>query len=159
MNQEQKINPEYIRIAGEKIKNIVSYIFIQIAISIVFFSLFSTVENSEGYIFLGGIWSILNIILGFLSLKNLYDSGDNLIKSTILVERDRKVPTKKKDDINESGDYIILKKYYENGNLKVIESYNKENIKDGIWEYYKENGDLDLKVLYNNGMMINQGFD
>jgi len=49
---------------------------------------------------------------------------------------------------------IVNKVFYPNGGLKVLESYNKDNKKHGVWEHYLENGSLDFKELYQNGNWV-----
>ena len=47
-----------------------------------------------------------------------------------------------------------VKEYYDNGNLKSVEYFNKEGEQEGESKYYKENGKLDYSTFYNNGKFV-----
>lgn len=58
---------------------------------------------------------------------------------------------------NDSDSDILIKKdYHQNGNLKSIIRF-KDNKKHGLAEYYYEDGNLDWKVKFLNGEIIDQG--
>src|SRR6188768_4156261 len=45
--------------------------------------------------------------------------------------------------------------YYENGNLKTEELYDKNKIPHGVWTEYYENGQLKIKQEFSNKVRLN----
>lgn len=78
-------------------------------------------------------------------------AGRDLIRSTDGTkanEFDMIPPVTETDDNGNT----LTKYYYPNGTLKKIESFNRENKKNGWWEYYSpSNGKLQYKEFYENG--------
>ncbi|MBL4898742.1 MAG: hypothetical protein JKX76_03725 [Colwellia sp.] len=48
----------------------------------------------------------------------------------------------------------VLVDVYDTAELKIIVEKYFEPLKDGIWEYFKESGELDKKVSYSNGIRV-----
>jgi antitoxin component YwqK of YwqJK toxin-antitoxin module len=44
----------------------------------------------------------------------------------------------------------VWKEFYSSGKIKVIQNYEKGE-KHGVFEFYKETGELDFKVTYQHG--------
>ncbi len=85
----------------------------------------------------------LNVDVNFSSfpciVKNYYRNGQQRMEFYYIDEW-----------LTVEGEY---KEWYENGKLKSTGFY-KDNEKDGIWKYYKKNGDLEKTEIYDNGKLI-----
>jgi hypothetical protein len=157
MKDEQKINPENIRIAGKKLKSIPAILVIQIFVLLVLVfvvasisSGFSKISN-QGLERLFGIIVFVNIFFAIIVLVKIYGSGENLILSVIDKEESS---TFKDEEIPKFENLKIEEKYYSNGKIKSLESFNDKGEKHGVWIYYLKNGEVDGKELYENGFWI-----
>ena len=45
--------------------------------------------------------------------------------------------------------------YYPNGQMSIVGNY-KNSLKDGVFEFYSENGDLKETITFENGKRIQQ---
>ena len=141
---------QQIKSAGESLKMIGYLMLANILISGLFQYLiresvrnFET-ENIETYFL---YQSSLFILLLFIKSLLFISSGNDLINAFNQPVSNGIIS---ENSVLEE-ELIINKVFYSNGNLKVIESYNKANKKHGVWEHYLEDGTLDFKELYENG--------
>jgi hypothetical protein len=155
METNRNINPEHIKIAGEKIQRCGVYLILQIFISGVF-AVIIFYANSDGALtksqdntIFWVIYLVIILFLGFKSLSSLVDSGGHLIKSVSVNRENASTPNSKKNQ-------KIEEEYYPNGNRKSLGPTNLEGKKHGIWECYNEDGSLGYKELYENGNWVNK---
>jgi hypothetical protein len=142
MNEEQKINPFHLRIAGEKIQSSVMYVYFNFIVSIIGMVIaFNSEPKSIGIVVT--LFSLIGIVLIIASLVNLNSAGFNLISSVSSSQK-----------IVETSEGEIRIENYPNGTTKVKKSFNKDGKKHGLWEYYSEDGSLEYEEVYENDEFV-----
>ena len=90
-------------------------------------------------------------ISALISTLLLIFAGRNLVQSTELPKGMKIEMVPPITEVDGNGN-TVTKYFFPNGALKKIESYNKENQKNGWWEYYSHtDGKLKYKEFYENG--------
>jgi hypothetical protein len=160
-NQTLPINRGYIELSGRNLKWIGYLIFVNIIITVLIFYLISEKESEISLFNIGQTskeiktlirtWEILSLILIIVKGILFIESGKNLIKSITLIVKSN--PNVERTDLIEGG-VTLETEYFSNGNIKIEKTFNKDGLKHGIWEYYKEDGNLDFKEVFDNGKFI-----
>ncbi len=106
---------------------------------------YSTEQKILAFIMLlSGLSSIASVVLLILA-------GKNFIHSSELPKGMKFEVVPPITEVDGNGN-TVTKYFFPNGALKKIESFNKENQKNGWWEYYSPtDGKLKYKELYENG--------
>ena len=165
MESNQNFNPEHIKTAGEKIQRCVTYIVLQVILSIIFgfIGFILSQSNQSSFFGIGLIFSIVILGLGITSLYNLSESGNFLIKSVSkgriseFRENIEVVPKEEESVSNPvNPDEKLFEEFDENGKLK-IKGMIKNEKREGVWEFYYSNslkGDFVIKKKYEGGKEI-----
>jgi len=104
----------------------------------------TNVKIIEFILVVNGLSLIASVVLLILA-------GTNFVQSTELPKGVKFEMVPPITEIDNNGN-TITKYFFPNGALKKVESYNKDNQKNGWWEYYSHtDGKLKYKELYENG--------
>jgi hypothetical protein len=161
MENEEKIqiNEKSIISSGKKLEMIGKLIFVNIGVSFLFLFINSN-SKLETQLFLMVLLGIISFIILITIAVKFIQSGEELQKSVINpIEINPIEKLRDKMEYYPNGNLRSKIEYHYNGNLKSIERFNEKGEREGIWEYYFESGELDLKVEYKNDNLIRQGFD
>jgi antitoxin component YwqK of YwqJK toxin-antitoxin module len=80
-----------------------------------------------------------------------YDYTGNLITTTKYVDG------VKKEDARELAKLDVRKDYYADGQVKIVATYNKEGVPEGIRREYAPDGTIESSYIFRNGTLIGEG--
>jgi len=80
-----------------------------------------------------------------------YSEDGNLMNTTKYIDDELQ------QDVKELKSYEIKTEYYPSGNPKIVASYNKNNVLEGVRRDYSEDGKIIKAFIYDNGVVVGNG--